>query len=142
MKKLVFLLTLSAMLFCTQQGFAQKVAKTKASKETKAVKTTTKGRVEVREKSSSKQKVTPEVRAQEWTDNMNKYLSLNSDQRKKIYDINLLSAQTIDKVKTTGKRSELKTLHSKRENDVKALLTPDQINKLNQFKSKMSAKRK
>jgi protein CpxP len=83
---------------------------------------------------------TPEQRAERITNWMNKKLTLTADQKAKVYDINLKYAKLNQETRTNdadnkkAMRQELKASEKEREDEFKAILTPDQ------FKSFQAAK--
>ncbi len=133
MKKLFCLLAVSGMLFFAQESFAQNTNDNKATMQ--------KGRVEVRENTQTKKSITPEVRAQEWTDHLVKKLSLNDEQRRKAQAINLASAQEVAQIKMSGTREALKAAHKKREQEIITILTPSQKVQFEKAKKQMKDKR-
>ena len=136
MKKLFCLLAISGMLLFAQESMAQTTKKDKATKETKVA--TNKGRVVVNENANIKKLATPEVRAQEWTDNMAKALSLNDEQRRKIQAINLNTAKELAEIKkNNNKRADIKNAHAKREKAFDAIFTAEQKAKFAASKKKM-----
>lgn len=141
MKKLFCLLAISGMLLFAQESMAQTTKKDKATKETKVA--TNKGRVVVNENANIKKLATPEVRAQEWTDNMAKALSLNDEQRRKIQEINLNTAKELAEIKkNNNKRADIKNAHAKREKAFDAIFTAEQKAKFAASKKKMLEHRK
>ena len=140
MKKLFCLLAISGMLLFAQESMAQTTKKDKATKETKVA--TNKGRVVVNENANIKKLATPEVRAQEWTDNMAKALSLNDEQRRKIQEINLNTAKELAEIKkNNNKRADIKNAHAKREKAFDAIFTAEQKAKFAASKKKMLEER-
>jgi Spy/CpxP family protein refolding chaperone len=141
MKKLFCLLAISGMLLFAQESMAQTTKKDKATKETKVA--TNKGRVMVKENANVKKLATPEVRAQEWTDNMAKALSLNDEQRRKIQEINLNTAKELAEIKkNNNKRADIKNAHAKREKAFDGIFTAEQKAKFAASKKKMLEHRK
>jgi Spy/CpxP family protein refolding chaperone len=136
MKKLFCLLAISGMLLFAQESMAQTTKKDKATKTTKVA--TNKGRVVVNENANIKKLATPEVRAQEWTDNMTKALSLNDEQRRKIQEINLNTAKELAEIKkNNNKRTDIKNAHAKREKAFETIFTAEQKAKFAASKKKM-----
>ena len=64
---------------------------------------------------------------------MQKKLGLTADQNKKVYDIILKYAQQMETVRTApsggDRRQQVMTINTNRDNDIKAVLTPDQLKK-------------
>ncbi len=86
-----------------------------------------------------KKGTTPEQRAQKSVDELNSTVVLTDDQKPKIYDLALTRTKGIDAVKAKYKGqenqkqtadAEIKVIRKKYHEDVKALLTPDQLAKL------------
>lgn len=72
---------------------------------------------------------TPEQRAERQTRQLSKQLGLNSEQTQKLQALNLSWMRRMDSLRTTGTRPErgaLRAMQQSHENDLKALLTPEQ----------------
>jgi len=87
---------------------------------------------------------TPQERAQNQTQWMQKNLSITDDQGKKIYDIILKYAQQTDAARAEGpgkdRRAEMQAINSGRENELKAVLTGDQYQKYQAHQQEMREK--
>ena len=134
MKKLFCLIAVTGTFLFAQQTFAQKANDNAAAGMQK-------GRVEVRENENTKKALTPEARAQEWTDHLVKRLSLSDEQRRQAHTINLASAKEVAELKSAGKRDALKAAHKKREVEIVAILTADQKAKFDKLKKQLKDKR-
>ncbi len=90
---------------------------------------------------------TPEQRAEHLTNWMNKKLTLTTDQKPKIYDVNLKYAKMNQETRsndTDDKKSmhqELKANETEREAEFKAILTPDQFLAFQTAKQELKEKR-
>jgi len=84
----------------------------------------------------------PEQRAQKSTDALVKRLSLTSDQKSQIYQINLERAQAINSFKSTkrGDRSQMKAQFDASENRILSVLTANQKSIYNQLKTERQSK--
>lgn len=72
---------------------------------------------------------TPEQRAERQTQQLSKQLGLNSEQSQKLQALNRSWMRRMDSLRTTGTRPErgaLRAMQQSHENDLKALLTPEQ----------------
>jgi len=92
----------------------------------------------------TKPKKTPEERAAMITDRMKKGLELTEEQYSSVYNIVLEAQKQRDE--EIAKREELKKAAKERfektEASLKEVLSPDQFNKLQEYKKKMIEKRK
>lgn len=103
-----------------------------------------KGRTE--KTGSSKAHATPEQRAQKNVDAIASEITLTEDQKPKIYELALAKVKKVDEIKAKykgdekneAKGTELRTVKKDFQQSVKALLTPDQIEK---FKAAQKEKR-
>ena len=82
----------------------------------------------------------PEERAQRQTQWMRQNLSLTDDQNKKVYDIMLNSAKQMETARTSGDKSQMKSLKDRKDASVKGVLTGDQFQKYQQHESLMQEK--
>jgi periplasmic protein CpxP/Spy len=90
--------------------------------------------------SKSGQQMTPEQRAEKMTTKMTDELGLSEDQRRKIYDINLENAQKRKvqreamREEHQAKRTEMQAQNQAQNEQIEALLTPDQKTKWEEVK--------
>lgn len=91
--------------------------------------------------SPKKQKLSPEQRAQKSVDELDKIVGLTSDQKNKVYNLALERAKAVDAVfeKYKGQpdkkelaKQEVHEIRKKYRQEVKNILTPEQIEKLKQ----------
>lgn len=91
---------------------------------------------------------TPEERAQHQTDRMTKDLGLSAEQTEKVKAINLKYADQVDDMRGEAKdqkdaqREAMKGMRDQRNADLKAVLTPEQYDKMVKEQEAMQAKRK
>jgi len=80
-----------------------------------------------------RQKMTPDQRAKNQTEMMQKNLSLTKDQYGKVYDINLYYANETDSLmkmpRGRDKRAERESIQKDKEAELKNVLSPDQYQK-------------
>jgi len=90
---------------------------------------------------NKKAKLTPEERAQKSVDQLDKIVGLNPDQKNKIYNLALERSKSVDAVlqKYKGQpdkkeiaKQEIHQIRQKYRQDVKNILTPEQLEKLKQ----------
>jgi Spy/CpxP family protein refolding chaperone len=90
---------------------------------------------------NKKAKLTPEERAQRSVDQLDKIVGLNPDQKNKIYNLALERSKSVDAVlqKYKGQpdkkeiaKQEIHQIRQKYRQDVKNILTPEQLEKLKQ----------
>jgi Spy/CpxP family protein refolding chaperone len=88
----------------------------------------------------------PQERALNQTQMMQKNLSLTADQNKKVYEINLKHAAAMDKLmdepKGEGKRSEMQGINAQKDGDLKQVLTAEQFQKYQAMVQEMKEKRR
>lgn len=86
---------------------------------------------------------TPEQRAQKHVDGLAAEITLTEDQKPKIYDLALAKVKKADEIRAKyktaenkeGKEAEMKALKKEFHKNVKAVLTPEQIEKLKAAKA-------
>lgn len=137
MKKLLCLLAISGILTASNV-YAQDAKKSNDKQ---------KPRVEVRQV-ETKNKIRPaEERATDMSERIAQKLSLNTDVRKKIYDVCLESAQKIDELRANrdqdlnGFKTAIKDAHAEREGKILKLLTPEQQRQFDAMKKALRDKR-
>lgn len=81
-----------------------------------------------------KQRPTAEQMAQKRTERMSEKLGLNEAQQKQVYDINLMSAKSME-----AHRMQMKAERSKQAEQMKSVLTTDQFVKWSQMQKPQSA---
>ena len=87
---------------------------------------------------------TPEQRAERITNWMTKKLTLTADQKTKIYDVNLKYAKLNQETRTNdadnrkAMRQELMASEKEREDEFKAILTPDQFTSFQTAKQELA----
>ncbi|MCX7729288.1 MAG: hypothetical protein N2203_07450 [Bacteroidia bacterium] len=88
-----------------------------------------------------KQHLTPEQRAQRSVNELDAIVGLSSDQKTKVYTLALNRVQSVDAIRKKYKgqpnnqeqeKAEIKEIRKKYRHEVKAILTPAQIEKLKQ----------
>lgn len=86
-----------------------------------------------------KQQLTPEQRAQKQVDALNAELNFTGDQKTKIYDLAVAKAKKVDEIKAKYKgqtenkdaaQQEIQAAKKEFRQSVKAILTPEQLDKL------------
>lgn len=86
-----------------------------------------------------KEKLTPEQRAQKHVDELNSEVTLTDDQKPKIYNLALDKVKKVDEIKTKYKgqpenketaKKEIETVRKTFRDNVKSVLTPQQIETL------------
>lgn len=91
------------------------------------------------EKKAPKEKMTPEQRAQKHVDGLNSEITLTEEQKPKIYDLALAKVKKVDEIKTKYKgqpenkdvaQREIQAVKKEFRQNVKALLTAEQLEKL------------
>ncbi len=90
-------------------------------------------------KKAERASLTPEQRAQKQTDELNTIVVLTADQKTKVYDLALAKVKKVEEIKVKYKDSqdrnqesvELSPVRKEFQQNVKALLTPEQIEKYN-----------
>jgi len=90
-------------------------------------------------KKAERAPLTPEQRAQKQTDELNTIVVLTADQKTKVYDLALAKVKKVEEIKVKYKDSqdrnqesaELSPVKKEFQQNVKALLTPEQIEKYN-----------
>ena len=92
-------------------------------------------------------KKSPEEMAQKFSDKMKSKLKLTDEQTKKVYDSKLKMANDVRALSDSYKISEMKTFRDKVKErntqfteDMKQVLTPDQLKKYNKMMKKMHKK--
>ncbi len=89
-----------------------------------------------------KQKLTPEQRAQKSVDHLNSMVGLTEDQKTKVYNLALERAKSVDAVHAKYKgqpdkkeqaQQEIHEIRKQYRESVKALLTPEQKERLKQY---------
>lgn len=90
-------------------------------------------------------KLTAEERAQKWTDWMKTELAVTAEQEPKVHAINVKYANQMDDVKSEGgdRRSKFKDARENskaKDEELKAVLTPDQFTKYTEKKQEMQQK--
>ena len=95
----------------------------------------------------SKQKKTPEERAQIFSDKLSKKLSLTDEQHAKVYDIILSHCQQADQIRATEtdketRKSHIKNLRQSTDLQIQSVLTDEQKVKYEELKKMMIEKRK
>lgn len=101
------------------------------------------GSVQAQEKA----KLTPQQRADKHTERMVKQLSLDDNQKAKVYEINLGTAMKNERVRSNAdlslekKREMIKSHHDIRMEQLKGVLTADQYKKLEEHQAEKKAKR-
>jgi len=143
MKKVILISALAIGL--TTAASAQEVIKEKDAKPTREVKETkegkgVKGKHEKQKGEKANQEMkTPEARAQKSVDHLNKTVGLTDDQKPKIYDLALNRAKKVDAVREKYKgqqgsketaKGEIIAIKKEYRQGVKAILTPEQMEKL------------
>ncbi|HEV7231688.1 MAG TPA: hypothetical protein VGO45_10195 [Bacteroidia bacterium] len=84
---------------------------------------------------AQRQPQTPEQKAASSAKHMEKTLGLSADQKTKVYDLALLRAQKMDELKTkpttdkTQRHTEMKSIQTAFDDNLKTILTPDQYTK-------------
>lgn len=81
----------------------------------------------------------PEIRAKKQTERMTGKLGLNDEQAGKVYDINLKAARQMIEAKDKG--GNMKEIQQKKDEELKMVLTPEQMKKYEEVKMEMKAKR-
>jgi protein CpxP len=125
MKKLI----LAILLAATAPAFAQQATEQQAPTQTTAA-------------PASKKVHTPEEKATMTSNRMEKKLAITADQKKKIYDLALLRAQKADEVKAKHEtdralmHSEMKSIQTAFDSNLKDILTPEQYTKWKEEKGK------
>ena len=93
-------------------------------------------------KGGARQHETPEQRAQQSVDKLDKIVTLTADQKTQIYNLALNRAKTVDGIREKYKgqtdkkdqeKQEIQAAHKGYRQSAKKLLTPDQMNKLKEF---------
>lgn len=90
-------------------------------------------------------RLTAEERAQKWTDWMKTELALTSEQEPKVHAINVKYADQMDEIKAEAgdRRSKLKEARAgskAKDEELKAVLTPEQFTKYSEKKQEMQQK--
>lgn len=134
MKKLLLLSTMVIGISVT--SIAQEVTKESVSKNPKEPR----GGKDIKEmKGQHQAKMTPEERAQKSVDHLNKAVGLTDDQKTKIHDLALTRATKVDGVREKYKgqqgsketaKNEIIAIKKEYRQGVKAVLTPEQMQKL------------
>lgn len=97
---------------------------------------------------ASKQKLTPEQRAQKHVDRLNTEVSLSEDQKPKVYDLALSTVKKVDEIKAKyngqpdskdAAQKEIQPIKKEFQKNVKAILTPEQLEKLKVKQQEMKA---
>lgn len=81
----------------------------------------------------------PEIRAKKQTERMTGKLGLTADQEAKVYDINLKAARQMAEARDKG--GDMKEVQQKKDEELKGVLTPEQMKKYEEIKAEMKAKR-
>jgi len=93
-----------------------------------------------------RQQSTPEERATRQTERLTEKLSLNEDQKKKVYDLNLKYAKKDKSQAKKGdreqRREEFRKSEEQRSTELKALLTDDQQKKYDEYLKETQQRRK
>lgn len=90
---------------------------------------------------------TPEQRAEKKTEILTKKLDLTTDQQTKVADMNQATAKEVDAIKNNAnlskeeKKSAIKQLRETKRNELKAILTTEQQQKLDKMQEKREHKR-
>lgn len=89
--------------------------------------------------------LTAEERAQKWTDWMKKELTLTAEQEPKIHAINLKYADQVDDIKAEegdrrSKFKEVRATNKAKDEELKAVLTPEQFTKYTEKKQESRQK--
>jgi len=97
---------------------------------------------------AQKQKLTPEQRAQKHVDRLNTEVSLSEDQKPKVYDLALATVKKVDEIKAKyngqpenkdAAQKEIQPVKKEFQQNVKAILTPEQLEKLKVKQQEMKA---
>lgn len=100
------------------------------------------------EKKTQKEKMTPEQRAQKHVDGLNSEITLTEEQKPKIYDLSLAKVKKVDEIKAKYKgqpenkdvaQRELQVVKKEFRQNVKAVLTAEQLEKLKAKHKEMKA---
>lgn len=129
MKKIIFL---AACLFTISTAMTAQEAPKKQNTERKA----------------PKEKMTPEQRAQKHVDGLNAETTLTEEQKPKVYDLALAKVKKVDEIKAKYKgqpenkdvaQRELQAVKKEFRQNVKAILTAEQLEKLKAKHKEMKA---
>jgi len=90
---------------------------------------------------SMRQMKTPEQRAQMLTNRMEKQLNLTADQKKSVYDINLVAAQKMNDAMQNRDREAIQNIKQERDVAFQKVLTQDQYTQYQQLEAAMMQKR-
>ena len=136
MKNLLIVLMTFATICFTQDIFAQNA---KQAKQDAIHKT---GKVKANE--TEREFITPQERAQKYTDRLAQKLSLTKEQTAKIYDINLTTANELDALRAdrAGNKNfkrAVKAVQKNRDTQIKSVLDNGQIAKYEKMKADIKA---
>lgn len=89
--------------------------------------------------------LTAEERATKWTEWMKSELSITAEQEPKVYEINLKYAQQTESVRVLGgsrrsKFKDVKSIDNAKDDELKAILTPEQFEQYQAKKQEMRKK--
>ena len=100
------------------------------------------------EKKAPKEKMTPEQRAQKHVDGLNAEVTLTEEQKPKVYDLALAKVKKVDEIKAKYKgqpenkevaQKEIQATKKEFRQNVKAILTAEQLEKLKAKHQEMKA---